>query len=70
MCSIRLLLLINMRVPCEGDINLSEVKEVESRDMNTLISVIHILTTFQRTRVKQFVLISELKKRLYWCRHL
>ena len=49
MCSIRLLLLINMRVPCEGDINLSEVKEVELRDMNTVITVIHILTTFQRT---------------------
>ena len=49
MCNIRLLLLINMRVPCEGDSNLSEVKDVELRDMNIVFSVTHILTIFQWT---------------------
>ena len=47
MRSIKLLLLINMRVPCEGDINLSEVKEVEFRNMNIIFSVFHVSTIFQ-----------------------
>ena len=51
MCGIRLLLLIDMRVPCKGDINLNEVKEIELRDMNIVFSVIpfYILTIFQWT---------------------
>ena len=47
MCSIGLLPLINMRVPCEGDINLREVKEVELRDMNIVYNVIHVFAIFQ-----------------------